>query len=277
MKNTVLLWIVAFLITAGSAVYQRLTGPTYPIHGMTSLAGKAIPYVLLRSEEQRNARVMIPTGDASITGALEWRRFRTEDPWTTVSMTYQDSLLSAELPVQPPAGKLEYRVRLTAGEASRVIPESGSTIIRFKGNVPLWVLIPHILVMFLGMLFSTRAGLEIVKKEPDLKWLSYWTLGFLVVGGLVFGPVMQKFAFDSYWTGWPFGTDLTDNKTAIAVLAWVAALVAVYRSRRAKWWAFGAAIVVLAVFMIPHSVLGSELDYSKMDRQKTEQTVPLRP
>jgi len=277
MKKSVLLWVAAFLITAGSAVYQRLTGPTYPIHGMVALAGKAIPYSLKRSEEQRNAQVMIATGDPAVTGVLEWKRFKTSDPWSPIPMEYRDSMLVSELPMQPPAGKLEYRVRLTLGDASRVIPESGSTVLRFKGNVPAWVLIPHVLVMFLGMLFSTRAGLGIFQKEPNLKPLTFWTIGLLSVGGLILGPVMQKFAFDAYWTGWPFGTDLTDNKTAVAVLAWVLAAVALSRSKKPAWWAFGAAIVVLVVFLIPHSLLGSELDYSKVDRPATGQTAPAAP
>lgn len=277
MKKSVILWVAAFLITAGSAVYQRLTGPTYPIHGMVSLAGKAIPYTLARSEEQRDARVMIATGDPAVTGLLEWKRFKTNDAWSAFPMEYRDSVLISALPVQPPAGKLEYRVRLTRGDASLVVPESGSTVIRFKGNVPVWVLIPHVLVMFLGMLLSTRAGLGIFQKEPNLKPLTFWTLGLLSVGGLILGPIMQKFAFDAYWTGWPFGTDLTDNKTAVAVLAWAVAAVALYRSKKPAPWAFGAAIVVLVVFLIPHSLLGSELDYSKVDRQGTEQTAPGAP
>ena len=31
MKRTILFWILAFLVTAVSAVYQRMTGPTYPL------------------------------------------------------------------------------------------------------------------------------------------------------------------------------------------------------------------------------------------------------
>lgn len=173
-------------------------------------------------------------------------------------MLVRGSMLVGELPMQPPAGKLEYRVFLEQGGTTTAIPLEGPVVIRFKGDVPLWIIIPHVFFIFLGMLFSTRAGLEFFRAEPRLKRLTYWTLGFLVLGGLVFGPIMQKYAFGAYWTGWPFGGDLTDNKTAVAVLAWVVAAVALYRSRNPKVWAFAAAIVVLVVFLIPHSLLGSE-------------------
>jgi hypothetical protein len=35
------------------------------------------------------------------------------------------------------------------------------------------------------------------------------------------------------------------------------------RGGKRQAWAFGAALVTLAVFLIPHSILGSELDYSR--------------
>ncbi|MCK7537691.1 MAG: hypothetical protein MZV63_45435 [Marinilabiliales bacterium] len=43
--------------------------------------------------------------------------------------------------------------------------------------------------------------------------------------GMILGPVVQKYAFGDLWTGIPFGWDLTDNKTLIAVFAWILAVV----------------------------------------------------
>ena len=100
-------------------------------------------------------------------------------------------------------------------------------------------------------------------------------MGVLAVGGMILGPVVQKFAFDAYWTGWPFGHDLTDNKTLVAIIAWAAAAVATRRGKNPKPWAIGAATVTLAVFMIPHSVLGSELDYRTLDSQQGKPPVQL--
>jgi hypothetical protein len=39
--------------------------------------------------------------------------------------------------------------------------------------------------------------------------------------------------------------------------------VALGRAKNPRRWMVGAALVTFAVFLIPHSVLGSELDYSK--------------
>jgi ABC-type transport system involved in cytochrome c biogenesis permease subunit len=86
---------------------------------------------------------------------------------------------------------------------------------------------------------------------------------------LVLGPVIQKYAFGAYWTGWPFGHDLTDNKSLVAFIFWIIALVALIRNRSRRLWPVIAAFVMLVVFLIPHSVLGSELDYTKANTERS--------
>jgi hypothetical protein len=49
MKRSWVLWLFAFLITAVSAVYQRRTGPTYPVAGRADVGGAVIRYELARS------------------------------------------------------------------------------------------------------------------------------------------------------------------------------------------------------------------------------------
>jgi hypothetical protein len=267
VNRSVVLWTIAFLITAASAIYQRMTGPTYPLKGSTQLDGTTISYRFDRSHGgEGDNQVQVRTGNPAIHGMLEWKRHKTDDSWTSTEMAYRDGSLEGMLPHQPPAGKLDYRVRLTGEKGTALVPAEGGVVIRFKGDVPLYILIPHVLAMFTGMLVSTRAGLEIFAPEPRYLGLIVWAIGILGVGGLILGPFVQKFAFDAFWTGWPFGHDLTDNKTLLAVVAWIVAAIAVKKGKSAKPWVAGAAIVVFIVFLIPHSVLGSELDYKEMDK-----------
>jgi cytochrome bd-type quinol oxidase subunit 2 len=119
--------------------------------------------------------------------------------------------------------------------------------------------------MFLAMLFSTRAGLEALDKNGNPRKLVIWTTGLLFVGGMILGPLVQKYAFGALWTGFPFGFDLTDNKTLIAMLGWIAALIAGRKGKPARVWVLGASVLLLIVYLIPHSLLGSQLDYSKLN------------
>jgi hypothetical protein len=135
MKRTILLWVVAVVITLASAIYQRMTGPTYPLSGEVSVSGETISYRLLRSHGgETDAPVEIKTNNEAINGTLFWKRFKTDDEFIAVTMKYSDGKLIAYLPNQPKAGKLEYYVELNNVK----IPVEENVVIRFKGNVPVW-------------------------------------------------------------------------------------------------------------------------------------------
>jgi hypothetical protein len=275
MKRSVLFWILAVIITALSAYYQRITGPTYPQSGKILIANQEIQYHLDRSHNSTDDCIIsIKTKDNTLSGILEWKRFKTEDDFTKVVMKNENGVLSASLPKQPPAGKLQYRIIINNENTSFEIPaEQKYVVIRFKGAVPLFILIPHIFAMFGTMLLSTRTGLEVFNKEPRLKLYTSWTIGFLILGGMILGPLTQLYAFGALWTGIPFGIDLTDNKTLIALIAWLVAAFMLKRSEKPGRWVLGASALLFIIYLIPHSVLGSELDYKKIDQNKSQKEI----
>jgi len=260
-----LFWFLAVVITLGSAVYQRRTGPTYPLRVEAGFGGAADGFELPRSAETTgDAEVTVPA-PAPIEGWLEWKRFKTEDDWSVVHLEREGGRLSGRLPRQPAAGKLVYRLHLRPGPDSSLVAAAGPAVIRFKDPVPAWLIIPHILVMFAGMLLSTAAGLAALDKKRHPRRFVLWTVALLFFGGFILGPLVQKFAFGVAWSGFPVGTDLTDNKTLVAFVFWIAALVAGRKGRPARPFVIAASLVTLIIFLIPHSLLGSELDYSRME------------
>ncbi len=265
MARSILLWILAFVITASSAVYQRITGPTYAKKGSFTIENVEIKYRLDRThagEGGQEAKITIP--DESVTGILFWKRLKTQDDWTAVEMTRAGEELTAEMPHQPPAGKLQYYLKFKKADTEYTIPENEFIITRFRGDVPIIVILPHVLFIFGAMLLSMRAGLQVIVKGENLYKYTLWTIVFMFIGGFILGPIMQKLSFGAFWTGFPFGIDLTDNKTLIAFIFW---LIAWYKGRGGKdagKWVLTASLVTLIIFLIPHSVLGSELDYSKI-------------
>ncbi len=261
MKNrqiTILLWVFAIILTLVLAIYQRLTGPTYPLTVNESVNGKIISYRLLRSfTEFRSLPVQIQA-PAEVTACLNYKRYKTTDEWKEVAMKRQGEYLAGEIPGQPTGGKVEYTIRVQLDGENTLLNKGRSIVARFKGEVPTWLLIAHVILMFLGILYAVRTGLETLRKEGNYARLAIWTLAFVFIGGLILGPIVQKYAFGSWWTGFPFGTDLTDNKTLIAFIAW---LMAWFLKKSSKWWLLAAAVLMITVYLIPHSVMGSELDY----------------
>ncbi len=263
-KN-ILLWVLAFAIMIASAIYQRATGPTYPMKGSAYVASKEIQYSLPRSHDgPGDELVKIDVPDQTVTGDIVYRRFKSHDDWASKPMVRKNEQLLGDIPEQPAAGKVMYHVDLTDIDGNRVRLNEQPAIIRFKGAVPPWALVPHIILMFFAMVISTKTGLHAAFGGDNLFKYSLWTTVLLVLGGIILGPIVQKFAFDAYWTGWPFGTDLTDNKTLIALIFWLIALWRLKKNPTNKMWPIIAAIMMFAVYLIPHSAFGSEIDYTKM-------------
>lgn len=268
MRGRIGLWLLALLVTLASAAYQRITGPTRPVRGTVALGGTDVKLRLLRSwAGEGDLAVVVKAPDPKVAGNVAWRRYPTNDPFAALPMVREGDTLKAALPHQPPAGKVEYQVRLEREGASALFPERPA-VARFKGAVSNVVIVPHVLAMFIGMLVANAAGLLALRGEKSLFRISLVVVALLSVGGLFLGPLVQKQAFDAYWTGWPFGGDLTDNKTAVAVAAWAVAAWLARGGRDARKAVVVAAVVTLAVFMVPHSAWGSQVDWSKLPAPK---------
>jgi hypothetical protein len=273
MNRSGWMWIIALVATLASAYWQRTSGPTYELRGDANLGEVAFSYTLERTHAgDGDHRVVLAGLPPDVAGVTEWKHYRSTDPWTAVGMWREEDGLVAGLPHQPPEGKLWYRVRLTRGEETLVIPPDRPVAIRFRGEVPAWILIPHIVFMFAAMLLSTRTGLEALAPRPRLKGLTYGTLATLFLGGMAIGPFVTHYAFGPYWTGFPLGDDLTDSKTLVAFVGWILATIAVSRSRGARVGVVVAALVMLVIFAIPHSWSGGEPSYDQMGARSQSST-----
>jgi len=262
VKKTIFYWLLAIIITLSAAVYQRTTGPTYEKKTDFSFNGNDYQIELLRSHSTtRPCPVIININDNRVEGKVWYKRYPSTEEFSEIIMIRDGNNLLAELPNQQPAGKLEYVVKLYDSETATEILTSGPIVVRFKGDVPATVLLPHIFFMFFAMLISNLTGLMALGKRQKYKFYGIVTLVLLTLGGMILGPFVQNFAFGEFWTGIPFGWDLTDNKTLIAFIFWIIAVVGNWKKDR-PYLSILAALVMLIIFSIPHSAFGSELDYS---------------
>ena len=252
-------WILAIVITLALSIYQRMTGPTYPKKVTIEVRGERYQIKLPRSGVQQDEMITlkgVPELTEPVPMNLHYRRYPTTSDYATVSFQWQDGAWQAALPVQPVAGKLQYYLTVDGKDYLKDEP----VVIRFRNDVPAYILIPHILLMFGAMLFAIYTFLLVVTRKEYRQWLII-TVGTLFVGGFVLGPLVQHAAFGPWWAGFPYGTDLTDNKTLISFLFFLAALATI-KWKYNKWVVVLAVLMMIAVFTIPHSAYGSEYDYS---------------
>ena len=254
MKNT-LFWLLAVVITLVLSIYQRMTGPTYPKKVTIELNGAQYKVKLPRSGVLQDEIVALKGIPQHTDAQLHYRRYPTSDDYTTVDFKWTDSEWQAALPVQPVAGKLQYYITVDGKDYLTDEP----IVIRFRNDVPASILIPHIILMFAAMLFAVYTFLLVVTRKKYSKWLKV-TVGTLFVGGFILGPLVQH-------AGFPYGTDLTDNKTLLSFLLFLIAL-ATLKWKYNKWVVGLAVLFMIVIFSIPHSAYGSEYDYTTQQLKK---------
>ncbi len=265
-RKRILLWIVGFIITISAAVYQKKTGPTYPKKEHITINEKEYVFNLIRSHPgDGDALVKLEIDDENINALLYYRNYPVSDNdmWQTVEFKQntidEKKYLMAHLPHQKPAGKLLYYIQYSDNSGMHTIAKEKPIVIRYRGDVPAYIMIPHIIFIFLAMFLANVSGLFAAFKIPQFRRYTSITLLLLLFGGMIFGPIVQKFAFNEFWAGIPKGWDLTDNKTLIAFVAWVAAFILnLKKGNRAA--VIIASLITIIIFSIPHSMFGSELN-----------------
>ncbi len=273
-SKSFMLWLITVIITVSAMFYQRMTGPTYPKRVNVELAGRTYEFKLLRSNEIGTpCDINLEVEDPEVKATIFFKRFKVEEEWQEVKMQRKIShkkafigegdkieVLTATLPEQPSAGKVEYHIDLYKNDQKVSIAANDPIVVRFKGFVPRSVLIPHVLFMIISLFVGTRAGVEALFGRDKTFKFTRITLITFGIGGLILGPIVQKYAFGELWTGWPFGGDWTDNKTIFAWLFWLIAYFVLRKNPKNRVWPIIAMLVLFAMYMIPHSMGGSELD-----------------
>lgn len=276
MAKKILIWVLAIFLAVAAMIYQRSTGPTYEYKGYLENNGESLKYKLLRSQETvEGAKIELPQFEgADYTAILNYKRYQTKDAITALNFKLDENKkFIAQLPVQPAAGKIEYYITGSIGGKEFNIPEKGedNIVLRYKDPVPDYILIPHVTMMIIVIIFGIRAGLSAAFNDGTMRKWTIVAFTAMTVGGMMLGPIVQKYAFGEYWTGFPNGSDFTDNKMLIMWIAWALALAIIGFKPKKKEGISRAAVLIAAsvmtmVYLIPHSMGGSTLDYDAVDK-----------
>lgn len=270
------LWVLSVLLAVAAMIYQRSTGPTYEYKGYLKHDGVEYKYELLRSQETtEGAKIALPYIEGTNNAAkLHYKRYQTNDSITSQDFKLDgDGRFIAQLPLQPAAGKMEYFITGSIDGNEFSIPEMGEDkiVLRYKDPVSDGILIPHVTMMIIVIIFGIRAGLSALTDPGTMRKWTAVAFTAMTIGGMILGPLVQKSAFGEYWTGFPFGGDFTDNKTLIMWVVWALALSIIgFKPKKkegvSRVAVLAAAVVMMVVYLIPHSMGGSTLDYDKVDQ-----------
>ena len=161
------------------------------------------------------------------------------------------------------------------GQKSLRLPgEEGSFLtLKYKGEVSTLALILHVIFMFGAFFFMVESGLcaiPVFKGTEDKAMTAVmvrWVVIFTFIGGWPLGFILNYQRFGPVWEGFPFGYDITDNKTQLMLVIWAITVLLSLGSffgkgeEKDKLGRKGFAIAVLMstilsflIFLVPHSL-----------------------
>jgi len=287
--TSVLLWLLAIILTLVCFMYQDKTGPTYPLEGEFQTVKGPIHFKFLRSETIGTdlALMLLDEVPEGVSGYVEYRRYQSDDDFSMIlfqpdrfefSRRGRAELVEAtgaKLPsLNERAGKYEFFIYLNDGSDQPLsITGSDPIYARYKAAVPGWALYIHIFTIFASMTIALRTTFEALI-DGKFKWMIWASIISLLLGGFFFGPLVQRYAFGVWWSGVPFGYDWTDNKVLVELIFWLIAAFLNRGKHRSRFSVILAGVITLLVYFIPHSLFGSEFNYRTGTGTGTADRIP---
>ncbi|RKX20314.1 MAG: hypothetical protein DRP35_06255 [Candidatus Zixiibacteriota bacterium] len=200
--------------------------------------------------------------------------------YRSIKMNLKDSLTNLYSITQSigKKGKRAYyyfqiRDNIGSVRASFKMPEGKPFLLKFIGEVPSFVLISHIFLIFATVFFVMLGTVHSFHVITSGNGLSSMAKHFLIANILLFiscypiGFAMNWYAFDCFWEGVPFGTDATDNKTQIVfvylLLVNFLTIASITKGKIGKnifspktrgWFGIVSCLIMLTMYLIPHSI-----------------------
>ncbi len=281
--------VIALVLAAGLLYLARINSegrPEFVTHTENGFTFEMTTVPKVYENEEATIRVKI-TGDITPELRLFFRpsRYGQDEntplrKYQTIPLQLEDStagIYSAQVTAGSIGKKLYYYFEIrdnVGGHRASFTQKNGKPfVLKYIGHVPLYVLVGHISLMALTVFFLV---IGFVKAIPLLAgkgnahaMVKFFLLSALsaFVGGYLIGFAMNHYAFGTIWEGVPFGTDATDNKTQLLFVYLLFITIAgfgsltngklgrdVFSQKTLGWLGVGAFILMLVIYLIPHSI-----------------------
>lgn len=274
MKSRV---IVSIAITIAMVFVARYLSANRPRDLASSVAGLTLRHTTVVDQEgpgEPELRLEVE-GEPAAPPVVRYRPRGGEQVEETVMTAAGEGAWIARLPELPKGSRMRYAFVAAApgGGEARLPAGDGFLTVKYEGIVSPFVLVSHIIFMF-GAFFCMSmcmlGALAVLRGREGKRFtvvMSRWVMFFTFVGGWPLGMILNRQAYGPAWEGFPFGWDVTDNKTQIMLVFWIVTILLARGSflgrgenrDLASPRAFAAAVVVsfaasVALFLVPHSL-----------------------
>lgn len=263
MKQSLILWIAALIITFIAGYTKNLTSIDYPVNGTMDLSSAEISFSLdkiYRGIGDYNVDIADAKGlkgellwrnkpDTTSSGAILSTPFEA-NRWLTVELKTSGNSLTGAIPHHPPLSEVVYRIIINDKGNTVLIPQNSYIILRFLGFVPSELLMFYYITLFAGLLLALRTGLEIFKDPSRIKMFTIFTLISFFSFTWIFSPVKKACELGIIGgTKTASPAELFSTASIFLFVLWIIGLILVFNIKRPKIWLAGCSAITLVIFL----------------------------
>jgi hypothetical protein len=263
--------VLAFVLSVLMLLLARITATSSPRDCDVEIDRISLSHRTVTESFGENPELLLKALSADELEPVVYYTQTLGGPYEAETMRLVDSGFVATLPMLQKNSKWWYRIMVfKQGELLATFPPGKDQFIKFKGRVPPFILISHIIFMYATMFAGVLALLSAVdivtgkgNVRRSIKYVM-WTLILGVIGGFVFGPMVSYQTLGIPYEGIPFDDDITDSKTLVFMLFWLFTFLISRRGLKGKEMAVSRGayallvimsfIVTFGLFLIPHSI-----------------------
>ncbi len=249
MKQSIILWIAAFVITFLAGFLQSRLSNQYPVSGSFGIDGKEIGYKFDKVYYGSDSyQFLITTEIKKLEGKVYWRS-ENSDIWNSSDLINNGKILIGKIPGQSPQTKIEYLIKLDFNNKEYSLPSEGQPVLlTYYSAVPTSVSFYYIFTLFLALLLVIRTGLEYFNVPGKMKKLNVFTLILIVVNVFAFHPLKTTYQLGAVGKGAIPIPELFQISSILLLILWIITTALIFNTKKYRIWAPLAATITLIIF-----------------------------
>ncbi len=249
MKQQIILWTAAFIITIIFSFLLRTIDPEKPVTGTVEFGVDKVSYKfdrVYRSDD--DYPVMLFSDLNGLQADLEYRNANSVSDWQKVPMVYKDSILTANIPRHPAQSLVNYRVILNYSGKTFTIPDNKGLTLRFLGRVSTQIMAWFYISLFGGILLSTRIGLEFFNENEKIIKLSFFAFLIFIFYSLLLVPVKMTYELSALGKSIPQINQLFTVGGILIIVLWIAGMISFFYVKNRRLMALIVSILTMTIF-----------------------------
>lgn len=253
MKQSLILWIGAAVITFLAGFLQSRLSNEYPISGSIGIEGKEVGYKLDRVYYGNDDyKFFLKSELSGLEGSLYWMTDGSSN-WNTSNLSASGEILSGKIPNYKPSTNIKYFIKVTSNGISYNIPPDNKPVnLTFYSKIPASVNFYYLFTLLGGLLLAVRTGLEYFHTPNLIKKLNIFTLIFIVVNVFAFHPLRTTYKLGAVGKTVISITQMFQLPSILLLLTWILATVLIFNTKKFKIWAPLAALITLFIYELGH-------------------------